>query len=350
MKHKFEIFSPKDASDVLWDKYYSHHIAIHQEIFPDDPLPSKEMIVKSILNTDPNYDVYRWIVLNSDNNTIIGSGKLEFHNTSSPAYEANKTNTFTELSVRKEYRRKGIGSGLVKFMLSKAQEEGKKIFQSWGLLGLSSGFFEYYGGVIASKEEESRLKISEIDWEMIEEWRKEGPQRATNVTLDRFIDVSDKDITEFCEIYTELLNQIPKEDIEWEAKVTPKDRRALEKRRHKIGIIWTTILSREVDGIISGLTETIYYPDQPTIIFQGLTGVKAKYRGRGLGKWLKAEMLHHIKENLPEVDTIATDFAFINEPMIAINRRMGFKPSNTWLGYKFKISRLLSTLNNYGEN
>ena len=346
MNYKIEIFNPKNASDKLWDDFYSHHSNINREIFPDDPLQSKKMFIKSISNPIPHHQIYRWIVRETSNSMVIGYAYLEFHNTKSPSYEANKNITFAEVSVHKNHRRKGIGSKLVLLMLKKAQEEGKELFQSWGIPGLSCGFFERYGGLVASKEEENRLNIAEVDWDMMNSWRNEGFLKATNVSLDRFVRVSEEDIDEFCQIFTEVLNQVPKEEIEWEETILPENQRIRENRDQKMGNTRTTIISREADGTISGLTETIYSSDRPTMIFQGLTGVKNEYRGRGLGKWLKAEMLAYIRDNFPEVTTIATDFALVNKPMIAINRRIGFKPYKIWFGYKFQIKQLLKTMDN----
>lgn len=346
MNYTFKIFNPKTASDKLWDDYYSHHTNIEKEIFPDDPVQSKEMFIKSISNPDPYFQIYRWLVRESSNNIVIGDAHLDFYNTSSPSYEANKNISFAEVSVHKNYRRKGIGSELIRLMLKKAHEEGKEIFQSWGIPDVSTGFFERYGGKVASREEENRLLISDVDWSMTDRWREEGPQRATKVSLDQFSSVSEEDIEEFCQIFTEVLNQVPKEEIEWEAIITPKTRREREKRDQNMGNTRITIISREYDGTISGLTETIYSSDRPTMIFQGLTGVKNEFRGRGLGKWLKAEMLQHIKDNFPEVTTIATDFALVNKPMIAINRRIGFKPYKILLGYKFQVEKLFQTIEN----
>jgi len=59
---------------------------------------------------------------------------------------------------------------------------------------------------------------------------------------------------------------------------------------------------------------------------------------------MKAEMLTYIKENFPKVTTIGTDFALINEPMISINRRLGFKPYKIWFGYKFSVDQLIQTI------
>ena len=68
-----------------------------------------------------------------------------------------------------------------------------------------------------------------------------------------------------------------------------------------------------------------YNPGFKSMITQELTGVKKEYRGRGLGKWLKAAMLLKVKEDFPEAKTVRTENATTNAPMLSINERLGFK-------------------------
>ena len=126
----------------------------------------------------------------------------------------------------------------------------------------------------------------------MKQWIDDGPKRAKGVTLERFVDVSESDIEEYCIIYTETMNQQPFGELEGRARQTPESRRLSEERIRKREGKWTTLISREKDGPISGLTEIIFFPDKPTMLYQDLTGVKEEYRGRGLGKWLKASMLY----------------------------------------------------------
>ncbi|WP_455141931.1 GNAT family N-acetyltransferase [Candidatus Hodarchaeum mangrovi] len=344
VKLSIELFDPPNASQKIWDDYYSHYIEIFQELSPDDPCPSIEMLQKLILIPSPHYQYYHWLAYDQEIKHLVGIGRLEFDKKTSPAYDANKNIAFADISIRKNYRRRGFGTELLRNMVMKAKTEGKSIFQSWGTPNNSSSFFEHLGGQKASKEEENRLQLSDVDWQMVQTWCSEGKQRTENVKLEYFETVPEQDIKEFSQIYTEVMNQVPKEDLEWEFNETPEVRRNHEARHKKLGTIWTTIISREGDGTISGLTETYYYPDRQTIVFQGLTGVKVAYRGRGLGKWLKAEMLTYIKENFPKATTIGTDFALVNEPMISINRRLGFKPYKIWVGYKFSVDQLIQTI------
>jgi GNAT superfamily N-acetyltransferase len=344
MQFSIQTFDPESTPQELWEKYFDLYEDIRREIYPDDPIPSRNMIKKSLLLPDPNLHHYRWVTFDNKSKKLIGYAMLNFHRKSSPEYEANKVQAFSDIIVQREYRRKGIGTDLLELVIRKAKEEKKKIFQSWGIPEASTSFFEAFGCKRASKEQENRLKLSEIDWNMITTWREEGSVKAKDVTLERFETVPEEDIEEYCRFFTEVVNQIPKEELEWEANVTPEVRRKFERRNQKLDIIWTTFISREGDSTISGLTETFYHPDRKTIIFQGLTGVGITYRGRGLGKWLKAEMVAYIKDAFPSVTTVATDFALVNKPMIAINRRLGFKPYKIWIGYKKEVDLLLQKI------
>ena len=59
--------------------------------------------------------------------------------------------------------------------------------------------------------------------------------------------------------------------------------------------------------------------------YQFLTGVQENFRGRGLGKWLKAAMLLKLRDEYPDVEVLTTSNATSNEPMLAINQKMGFR-------------------------
>ena len=177
MQFTIQLFDPKTASQELWNGYFDHYENIFQEVFPDDPMPSRDVIKKSILLPDPNREYHRWIVFSGIDNTVIGYGKLVFHKKTSPEYEANKFIAEADLSVRKKDRQHGIGTELLRHILERAKEEGKITFQSWGIPEISSPFFEHYGGKFASKEEENRLKLTDVDWSMIESWRMEGKKK-----------------------------------------------------------------------------------------------------------------------------------------------------------------------------
>ena len=54
--------------------------------------------------------------------------------------------------------------------------------------------------------------------------------------------------------------------------------------------------------------------------------MKPKFRGHGLGKWLKAAMLLKVLAERPDVTLVRTGNADMNVPMLKINHALGFKP------------------------
>ena len=344
MEYEIRIFDPKVASEDLIDSFVSLEIELYREEYPEDPIPSKEDKKKALLLPDPNLTIIYWIAYVKDQNQVIGSVYLRIYEKKHPGYESNKHMAFLHIVVTSEFRRKGIGTSILRKVLVRLKKENKSIVQGGSQIESGKSFCVSLDGQKAMIEEESRLNFDNVDWNMIDEWRKEGKDRALGVTIENFERVPDQDIEDFCKLFTHTLNLIPKGELEWEGKITPEIRRESESRYVKLKTLRTTFVSKEEDGTISGLTETFLFNDRPTLLYQGLTGVKKEYQERGLGKWLKAEMLFYCREKLPNVKFVATDFALVNKPMIAINRKLGFKHYKTWVDYKFSVKSLTKTV------
>jgi len=164
------------------------------------------------------------------------------------------------------------------------------------------------------------------------------------VRVERFEEVPEADLESYAALYTEVMNQQPMGEVAYRPRVTPESRRADEKRLRRQGIVWITLVTREPDGAFSGLTETAYHPEEPPHAHQMLTGVREAYRGRGLGKWLKALMLCHLRDRFPVLRFIATGNADVNAAMHAINRGMGFKRHLAETAFKWDVADLCRTL------
>ncbi|MEM7040265.1 MAG: hypothetical protein AAF570_25075 [Bacteroidota bacterium] len=64
---------------------------------------------------------------------------------------------------------------------------------------------------------------------------------------------------------------------------------------------------------------------QPLKMIQGITGVRADYRGHSLSRALKAKMFQHLLEIYPEPGIITTTTGPHNAAMLHVNTEMGFK-------------------------
>jgi RimJ/RimL family protein N-acetyltransferase len=182
--------------------------------------------------------------------------------------------------------------------------------------------------------------MEDVDWQLVDKWLQRGRTKHWDTKIEFFRECPENDIEEFSRVYTEIINQRPTGSIEQELITTPESRRIEERNLKKRGIEWYTMISREHDGRISGLTDIMYNPEEPHRVNQYFTGVSVKYRRRGLAKRLKAEMLAVIKNKFPDVEYITTSTARTNRPMRSINKELGFQPTKTCLMFRWPLRDL----------
>jgi GNAT superfamily N-acetyltransferase len=75
--------------------------------------------------------------------------------------------------------------------------------------------------------------------------------------------------------------------------------------------------------------------EDPSFIWQGLTGVRREARGKGLAMALKLETVRHAQGL--GVDHIKTWNDQRNRPMLAINEAMGFARQPAWIGLELRL-------------
>jgi GNAT superfamily N-acetyltransferase len=194
----------------------------------------------------------------------------------------------------------------------------------------------------------SRLKMADVDWDLMDRWIEKARERATDYELVRFESrVSDEHLEQWARIKN-VMNTAPREELEAaDFDMTPGKWRAEEDTADIRGDDYFAIgaLHRPT-GEFAGLTDVFLPRHFPQQAWQEDTGVDPAHRNKGLGRWLKAEMITWIATDRPEVERIDTHNAGSNEPMLAINVEMGFKPvliENVWQGTVDEIRAKLST-------
>ncbi|MCE7733477.1 MAG: GNAT family N-acetyltransferase [Candidatus Heimdallarchaeota archaeon] len=334
-------FIPQSATDEEWEKFFAIREKLHYEHTPDDPFGDRLVLRKKMSFDNPYEKVWRsLIILNNDSSTVLGYLIIYVTTEASPEYEDNKHIAWAYVIVDKAYRRNGIGTDLVRRLIPKLREFKSSTIQVWNEYDSGKAFSKDLGGSIALRNYENRVQFNEIDWAKMNEWVKDGKRRSPGVEIKTFEDVPEEIIEEYVRVFTETANQAPYGDLDGQEIVTPESRRQQEAMQRDAGTIWITKISVETDGKISGQTEIHYNPKDSHAVYQELTGVKQEYRGRRLGKMLKADMALLIKDKYPNIDYIGTGNAMSNEPMLRINRGMGFKEVKRFETYKFKIDEL----------
>jgi len=326
-----------------WNLYHEFRRKRHQEFAPEDPYVTNEAYEKSlrVQATSPEFLVNFFFIFEKLNGKMVGRFAFITIRETNPSYKNNKNLLQLDVALLSEYRRKGIGTEVMKKLYEFAEENNKSLIMADSSEEDGKAFLQAMGAQIALSGMENRLNLEQVDWNMVKTWIKEGPKRSPESVL-HFVDSIPEDIIEkYCEVYTETLNQQPFGDLEIGAIIySPEIFVDRAKRWLSLGYTHLTMYTQEENGDISGLTEMLYNPSRETFIQQLLTGVQKTYRGRGLGKWLKAEMLLKTKEMFPKVRTVTTGNATTNAPMISINDRLGFKPHKESITAQIHLEKL----------
>ncbi|MEK6851259.1 MAG: GNAT family N-acetyltransferase [Candidatus Thermoplasmatota archaeon] len=319
-------FDPVTASREEWRRYHAYRRRRHAETYPEDPLSDDETIETLLRRPHPEWDATRFVVLVPADEQV-GELAVEHTREGAPSHETNKHLAFLDVEVLRPHRRRGIGGAMFAKGVEEARARGRTVLQSWVEEEDGRAFADSLGAKVVQHRQQNRLQLERLDWAMVAGWAKDGLARSPKTRVRWFKNHIDDDVLPtYCPIYTEVFNQQPFGDQDvGDFIFTPENFREREARMASVGATWTTAIAQEEDGAISGLTETWYYPDEATMMFQGFTAVREADRGRGLGKWLKAVMLLRVHAEYPQVRTIVTNNASENAAMLAINERLGFR-------------------------
>jgi GNAT superfamily N-acetyltransferase len=92
----------------------------------------------------------------------------------------------------------------------------------------------------------------------------------------------------------------------------------------------------------------VKYRHEPGFVRQQFTGVRLAAQGRGIGKWLKAAMLEHLREAHRDTVYVTTENARSNAPMLAINHRLGFRLHRSSVDYQITRDALAQRAESLG--
>lgn len=317
---------PAGADRDFWKRYHELRRMRQEELEPDDPA-RPDADAEMLMKRENPFEVHERAEI-SRNAKMLSWFDGEFVPPGSPEYETNKHLYWADIYVRPDARRRGIARSWLPYLVEHMRAHGSTTVGFWVEDDTGRRFMEWLGSEARLSEIESRLKLSEVDWQMLERWVGEGRQRSPQTRLETFDGPMPDDLLEgFAPQISAMLNTIPFEALDHgEIVITPERIREWEERQALTGEVTHSIITREPDGVVSGVTDISWAPHRPKLIHQQFTGVRPDARGRGLGKWIKAAMLLHLRELYPQAETVATGNAGSNAPMLKINRALGFKP------------------------
>ena len=345
---KQTLVDPKTADRAFWQRFHTMRRQRHRETRPDDPLVPDGVEEQMMKRDDPFRIQHRYEV--SRDGAMLSWLYCESITPGTPEYESNKQFFGADIFVDPKHRRQRLATSWFALVAQLMDRHGCTVLNLYSELEPGHQFLKWIGAEPKLTEIENRLKLADLDWEMVERWAAEGAARSPQTKLE-FYDgkIPESMWAEFAPQYSALINTIPFEEMDHgEIKITPDQMREWYARMEMRGDLQHSVVAREADGSISGITDVDWAPYRRTIIHQQLTGVHPHARGRGLGKWIKAAMLLHIRELYPDAQWISTDNAGSNAPMLAINHQLGFKQHRAGTEYQISRERLGARLTELG--
>ncbi len=324
----------EDPTDVDGVAYHGLITAMETVDHPDDPPTELAEIAGRLRLRRDDRRVLRWVVRDGD--AMIGHVVLVL-----PDID-NQHLAMSNVLVRPDHRRRGLGTALLRAAVAAAAADGRSTF----LVEADDGspgeaFCRAHGLRKVSRARLSLLRLAAVDWAEV------GALAAaphTGYRLVRWTDRCPDELVERYAVAKTAMNDAPVDGADIADEVfTAGVIRQNEAGHREMGFThWVTVAVHEQTGAVAGLTELVLA--SPPRAFQEDTAVVPAHRGSGLGLWVKADMLCRLRAERPDVTEVMTGNAASNEHMLRINTRLGFRPHRAIGEWQAGVGELVSRL------
>jgi GNAT superfamily N-acetyltransferase len=241
--------------------------------------------------------------------------------------------------VAPEDRRLGIGRRLVEAVSDLARQDGQRLL-TWNTPSDDEGSRQFSLGLGAAAGEvieQNRVATSSLDRAVLESWVERAREEAAAYELIGWDGPCPEAFLDAFAALGAVMDDAPGTRPEPDVERTSTRYRQAEEFWLRRGPYWRLCARHREDGALAGYTELQPAAEPPWIAHQGDTGVVPAHRGRGLGRWLKAVNALRLLDERPEASAVETFNAAGNEPMLAINRAMGFDVVCRWRQWSLPI-------------
>jgi GNAT superfamily N-acetyltransferase len=233
------------------------------------------------------------------------------------------------------HRGHGVGRALASELVEVARKEGRAGVTLEVPVGSPADEICQRAGLKADMVVEmNRAAVGEVDRSVLERWQAIGESAAGYSLVTYDAPCADDDLAADFVAARHVMNDAPRWEGEEEWHYTTDELRGVEEAASRAHLDWWSVgVRHDGSGRIVGLSELYLPGTRPWIAFQGDTGVAADHRGHGLGAWMKAVNHQRLRAERPQTETVQTWNAAANEPMLRINRALGFRPVQRFRGW-----------------
>ncbi len=312
--------------------------ALEREQWPHDPeLPEAELIAK-LASSNQHLDLTALVAWSGEEAVGIAEVELGY-------FDANRDRCEVEVEVSPRHRRRGIGLALAREILDVVERDGRRLTTGWGPVSdETDGFWCRLGAPLLFQEHANRLEMASVDPALMARWIEARHERAGDLELVEWIG---RCPAEHLEAYTAMkiaMKDAPMGDLDYEPDAFSVDQvRSIEQSRIDQGREhWAIIVVDPATGEAVAHTEVQINTYRPAVSIQNDTVVVPDYRGRRIGRWIKAEMWQRLRERRPEVRILTTYNAGVNEYMLAINHAMGYRYYASYGGWQAETAAMVA--------
>ena len=336
----FDITGASPAEYAALNRHFNRAKA---ETLPDDPPTPLEETIAQMQNIPSFAAVHAWAGWDASGAEMLAGAFVSYLTT-----EENTHLVQFEIDVHPDFRRQGIGRELLRRVVEVTRREGRRLMLTHTNERIPAGeaFMKRLGAERGLEMHTNHLLLADLDPALLARWQAEGAARAAGFALGVWDGPYPDDQLEAIAALNDVMNTAPRGDLDMDdMHFTPAQIRQMEQQMAASGTQrWTLYVIEGETGRFAGFTEVFWNPNRPEIVGQGATGVFPEFRGKGLGRWLKAAMLDRIRRERPEAKFVRTGNADSNAAMLGINEALGFQPYISRCVWQLETDKALAYL------
>jgi GNAT superfamily N-acetyltransferase len=315
---------PGGIDETLLRAWYDVRTAAQRHDLPGLPMETWPDVLADERVGDASARREVWVALRD--RRVVGGCRLEL-----PLRENTDVGE-VELAVEPVSRRRGVGRTLLAHAADRVRAEGRPRLVLWGEQpldreGPGDTFARAVGGRLALTEVQRELDLETLDPGALAVARREAEAHAAAYEVVMWEGPAPDDLVEgLAALKHQISTDAPMEELAWAGEEWGVDRlRILEAEAAAKGRRRFVAAARHRgDGHVAGFTELLVPAGGPQEAHQWDTVVLPADRGHRLGLLLKIVNLGQLRRRSPRTRQVTTWNAASNDPMVAVNDRLGF--------------------------